>query len=120
MTLGEEHVFRTMDICREVAGQLAALDALDGAWRTEASERLGHLEGTLDQVKDRFILKSKVCVPFAARCEEQARALVASLPALREAPGEEAMGAFAGALDALDRAVRTLDERSDMRGMAIT
>ena len=117
---GEEHVLRTMELCRGIAGGVSALSALDEGWRSEAGERLGRLEGTLDQVKDRIILKSKVCLPFAARCEEHARALEQSLQALRQDPGSDAMGAFAASLDALDKAVRTLDERSDMRGMAIT
>lgn len=120
MTLGEEHVLRTIELCRTIAAEVAALGALDQEWRAATGECLGRIEGTLGQVKDRFILKSKVCLPFAARCEEHARALEGGLQSLRHNPGQDAVGAFSGALDALDKAARTLDERTDMRGMAIT
>ena len=120
MTQGEEHVLRALELCRSVAGEMVTLGALDDGWRAAAVERLGHLEETLGRLKDRFILKSKVCLPFAARCEERAGALETSLSALRSTPGPDAVAAFAEALDALDRAVRTLDERTDTRSMAIT
>jgi hypothetical protein len=121
MTPGEEHVLRTMELCRAIAAEVAALGALDQEWRSAIGERLGRIEGTLSQVKERFILKSKVCLPFAARCEEHARALEGGLPSLTMGTSsQDAVSAFSGALDALDKAVRTLDERTDMRGMAIT
>ena len=117
---GEEQVLRALDICHRAAGAVAALDALDEVWRSGAVERLGRLEGTLDQVKDRFIIKSKVCLPFTTRCAERAEALEQSLHALSRNPDTDATDAFAASLDALEKAVRTLDGRSDMRGMAIT
>lgn len=120
LTPGEEYVLRAMALCHAVAAELSTLGALDAEWRTAGGERLGRIEGTLDQVKDRFILKSKVCLPFAARCAEQAGALDESLQSLRQTPDEEATVAFTAALEALEKAVRTLDGRSDMRGMAIT
>lgn len=120
LTPGEEQVLRALAVCRRAAGAVAALDGPDEAWRAGAVERLARLEGTLDQVKDRFIIKSKVCLPFTARCAERAEALEASLQAMGQGTDPGAVDAFTGSLDALEKAVRTLDGRSDMRGMAIT
>ena len=120
MTPAEEHVQRTLELCRTIAADVAALGALDPEWRSATAEHLGRIEETLSQIKERFILKSKVCLPFAARCEEHARALEEGLQSLHQNPGGDAVDAFSGALDALDKAVRTLNERTDMRGMAIT
>ena len=120
ITPGEEQVLRALDICRRAAEAMTTLGGPDEAWRSGTAERLTRLQGTLDQVKDRFIIKSKVCLPFTARCAERAAALEASLQALGADGSAGATDAFAGDLDALEKAVRTLDGRSDMRGMAIT
>jgi hypothetical protein len=61
-----------------------------------------------------------VSVPFARRCEEAARSIEASLPALRDNPDIDGQNDLDAALTALERSATTLDERSRMQGMAIT
>ena len=69
---------------------------------------------------DRFFLKTKMCLPFARRCEEAARTLDAVLTEPNAQPASDAQQRLSAALEALEKAARTLDERSQMQGTVIT
>ena len=117
MPTGVEHVEAALECIQsasEAAGKLA--DAREG-WSTQAVARLEATGALLRGTVDRFYLKTKVGVPFARRCEEAAQALLAELMAQ---PAKDAQERLDAALETLEKAAKTLDERSQMKGMAIT
>ena len=93
---------------------LGALEGVEEGWKSAAQERLASVADLLRGTTDRFFLKTRVCLPFARKCDEAAQVLGALLC---ESGDREKVPA---ALDALEKAARTLDERSLMQGMAIT
>jgi hypothetical protein len=105
----------------------AALACIERASEKVDREMAARLEATaalLRGTTDRFYLKTRVGVPFARRCEKAAQALEVLL-AEQDAgstpdDGERLQAALATALQALEKAAKTLDERSRMQGMAIT
>ena len=119
MSKGQDHVAAALAICQSVAEQLGD-SGLPQEARAEALARLGVAQGTLGEVTDRFFLRTKLCLPFAARCEEGAREVAEALEALVSHPDEGAEARLSNALATLEKAVAVLEERSAMRGMAIT
>ncbi|MFH1085323.1 MAG: hypothetical protein V1772_06140 [Chloroflexota bacterium] len=116
MPNGLDHVQAALGACQRMLGSLEqgsalAASALEAGVKADLAARLGAMQATLTVVQERFFLRSKLCLPYAARCEREAAALEAAL-------GQGA--ALGPALEALDRAVKVLDERSNMQGMAIT
>jgi hypothetical protein len=99
---------------------MGSLDGPDGEWKTVAQERMARAMDQLKENEERFFLKTRMSVPFARRSETAARALGAALKALDPSDPEDGLAAVGAALDALEKALRTLDERSQMKGMAIT
>jgi len=89
-------------------------------WRTESVARLNSITDLLSGAAERFYLKTKVCLPFARRCEEKARKLDGLLAELSAQGSSDLQPRLAAAMEALTKAARTLDERSLMQGMAIT
>jgi len=59
-------------------------------------------------------------LPFARRCEEEARLLDGLLAELGAQDTSDLQPRLVAAMEALVKAARTLDERSLMQGMAIT
>ncbi|MBM3187491.1 MAG: hypothetical protein FJZ90_02080 [Chloroflexi bacterium] len=120
MPTGTEHVQAVSGLCQTITERLETLADADGAWKAEAIARLQAMRGTLDGMGDRFFLKSKLCMPFAARCVREAEGLQGVLKQLEAGADDQARQRFAEALNLLEKAVQTLDERSTMQGMAIT
>jgi hypothetical protein len=117
---GVAHVEAALELTARLAESIGRLEGADQVWRTEA---LGKLSATTDLLRgtlDRFYLKTRVCLPFARRCEEHARALDGLLAELDEEWHADAQTSLTAAIEKLAQAVRTLDERSLMQGMAIT
>ena len=120
MAQGVEHVEAALQLIESAADRMGKLGGLDERWRAAALARLTSAGTLLRATTDRFFLKTRLCLPFAAKCQEQAQALdalLAELDAQLAPDGQERLDA---ALEALGRAARTLDERSLMQGMAIT
>jgi hypothetical protein len=119
MSDGQTHVETTLALCRSAKQELSALAASDGAWVSEVIARLDSIEATLEGLKDRFFVRSRLCLPFAARCVAEAEKLEQAVKA-QDLEAESKAAALSTALSALEKAVRALDSRSAMQGMAIT
>ena len=117
---GSEHVETALKLVRSASSTIGRLDGVEEGWKTEAVARLAASEALLSATADRFFLKTKVCLPFARKCEETASAMNALLAETSAQPAADAQQRLTVALEALEKAARTLDERSQMRGMAIT
>jgi hypothetical protein len=120
---GVAHVEAALELVGRAGEQIERLEGVDEGWRAEAGRKLSEASELLRGTLDRFYLKTKVCLPFARRCEEGAHAL----EELLEEEGERAREGEAGrearlmaAIEAAAQAARVLDERSLMQGMAIT
>jgi hypothetical protein len=117
---GVAHVEAALELARQASESIGQLEGVDEGWRAEA---VGTLSGASDLLRgtlDRFYLKTKVCLPFSRRCQEQAQVLADLLSELGEPAPAGTEQRLQVAIDALAQAARTLDERSLMQGMAIT
>jgi hypothetical protein len=122
MPQGPEYVDAALERMERVSEAIGTLEGVAAGWKGEAAERLASVEALLRGTTDRFYLKTRVCLPFARKCEEAAQALEDTLAELSARPSATAddQGRLDAALEALEKAARTLDERSMMQGMAIT
>jgi hypothetical protein len=120
MPTGSEHVEAALAGIQVARDQINALEVVADGWQEEATARLDAAADLLRATMDRFYLKTRVSTPFARRCEEAISALDGLLAELSAEPDPGAQQRLSAALDALEAAARTLDERSQMRGMAIT
>jgi hypothetical protein len=117
MPQGPEYVLSAVKRIESASQKLGALDGVEPEWVKEAQERLTTIKATLRGLGDRFFLKTRVCLPFARKCAQAAQALD---DLLDDPPATDVQSTLDAALDALEKAARTLDERSMMEGMAIT
>jgi hypothetical protein len=114
MPTGPEHVDATVAKIENISTAIGAL-GVDPAWAAKTQQRLAAVVELLQGTTDRFFLKTRVCLPFARKCEQAASGLEELVDA-----GDVPTDQLETALDALEKATRTLDERSMMQGMAIT
>ena len=117
---GLEHVEQALERIQSATDAVGKLAGLDENWRTGALARLAATADLLRGTMDRFFLKTRMCLPFARKCEQAAVKLDAVLVELSAGPASDAQPRLTVALEALEKAARTLDERSLMQGMAIT
>ena len=117
MAKGTEHVEVALKLVQSTADTIGKTDGVADDWKAGAVVRLGSIEDLLRVVMDRFFLKTRVCLPFARKCAKATEALTALLAGQQAAGDQERLSA---AIEALEKAARTLDERSIMQGMAIT
>jgi len=122
MPNGPEYVEATLAKLERASTAIGALDGVQESWKAEAQTRLVAVAELLRGMTDRFFLKTRVCLPFARKCDQAALKLEATLEALAGEQGEQAPpeAALETALAALEKTARTLDERSMMQGMSIT
>jgi hypothetical protein len=120
MAQGLEHVEAALALIQSASDKMDKLGGLQESWKTAALARLAATSALLRATTDRFFLKTRLCLPFAAKCQEQAKALDALLAELDSQLAPDAQSRLDVALDALEKAAKTLDERSLMQGMAIT
>jgi hypothetical protein len=117
---GVAHVEAALELAGQASESIGKLEGVDEAWRADALGKLGAATDLLRATLGRFYLKTKVCLPFARRCQEQAQALEDLLSELANPPPTGGEQRLKTAIEALAQAARTLDERSLMQGMAIT
>ena len=120
MSKGQEQVQVALGMCRDALEGVGKVVAVEESWKTEVGRRLACVQEVLDGVMNKFFLKTKLCLPFTAKCEQNARALEETLRGLGPRPDGDAQQRFMGALDALEKAVKALADRSTMQGMTIT
>ena len=126
MAQGVEHVESALKLIESASDEIGKLGSVDENWKRDAMTRLTVIADRLRATRERFFLKTRLCLPFAGKCETTAQKLGALLAELsaHSAPDGEAqaveLNRMSVALDALEMAVKTLDERSLMQGMAIT
>ena len=114
MPNGLEHVEAALEHIKGASEAFDALAGVEEGWKSEALERLGSVADLLRGTTDRYFLKTRVCLPFARKCDQAAQALGALLAESSD------LQALSAALETLEKTARTLDERSMMQGMAIT
>lgn len=114
MPNGLDYVESTLGKFEGLSTGIGALNGADEGWVADAQGRLAALAELLRGTTDRFFLKTRVCLPFARKCDEAAAGLEALVA------GQGGQAEIEAALVALEKAARTLDERSMMQGMAIT
>ena len=120
MSKGQEHVQTAISLCRAAAQSIDGLVGAEGEWLDDAKAKLEDVAETLESLKDRFFLRSKLCLPFAAKCARAAGEVERAILTLAASPGDTACQRLSEAIDALAKASRALDERSAMQDMAIT
>ena len=120
MAKGTDHVEAALELVQSTSDTIGKLDGVADGWKAGAVVRLGSIADLLGAVMDRFFLKTKMCLPFARKCEEAARTLHTLLAELSAQPSLDAQQRLTAALDGLEKAARTLDERSQMEGIVIT
>jgi len=113
MPNGLEYVEGTLGKMEGISAAIGALTGIEEGTKADMLGRLATIAELLQGTTDRFFLKTRVCLPFARKCEQAAEELEAVV-------AEGGQGQLEGALVALEKAARTLDERSMMQGMAIT
>lgn len=114
MPKGPEYVEATLGRIESISTAIGSLAGVEARWKAEAQGRLTAVAELLHGTSDRFFLKTRVCLPFARKCKEAANRLEALVSE------QGAQEQLEDALNALEKAARTLDERSMMQGMAIT
>ncbi len=119
MPTGLDHVIATVALCQRLSQDLSALEGVEEARKQGLLLRLEWVRSSLAAMQERFFLRSKLCLPFAARCEQEARKLGGAL-AGQDAGGAASLQALDKTLEALERAVKVLDDRSAAQGMVIT
>jgi len=113
MSKGQDHIRAALAACDQTRAKLAQGE---GNWVAAANDRLSRAREAMEATVDRFFLRSRLCLPFAARCEKTASALA---EAVANASGTDTAPVEAALAD-LEKAVRTLDARSQMQDMSIT
>ena len=114
MPKGPEYVETALEQIEGASKALSALAGVEEGWKSEAQKRLTSVAELLRGTMDRFFLKTRVCLPFARKCERAAGELAERV----DEPASQQK--LETALGALEKAARTLDERSMMQGMSIT
>ena len=114
MTNGPEYVEAVLAKIEHISTAIGALAGAEEGWKADAQGRLAAAAELLKGTTDRFFLKTRVCLPFARKCDQAADELAALVS---ESAGQQELEA---ALALLEKTARTLDERSMMQGMSIT
>lgn len=120
MAQGAEPIEAALQAVQHAADGLAQLDGLDAAWKAGAAAKLAGAAALLRATADRFFVKTKAGAPFVRRCQEEADRVAALVQEASASPTPGAPQQLGLAVDALNKAARTLDERSQMQGLAIT
>ena len=110
-----EHVEAALDIIRSASEMIGKMAAVEPSWQVGALAKLNATDALLRATTDRFFLKTRASLPPARKVQEQAESLAGALA--EPAPDVHKIGA---SLEALERAVKALDERSLMQGFTVT
>jgi hypothetical protein len=119
MPKGPEYVEAALAKIERISAAIGGAVEIEEGWKADAQGRLAALVELLHGMGDRFFLKTRVCLPFARQCDQSAAELetLVGEALANERGGQQELDA---ALEALEKTVRTLDERSMMQGMSIT
>ena len=120
MPKGQDHVNTAIALCQSAEQSLDGTIDAESEWKSATQTQLEDVAEALEGLKDRFFLRSKLCLPFAAKCARAASDVEKAVQALSASPDDAARQRLSEAIDALARAARALDERSAMQDMAIT
>lgn len=118
MPTGLDYVQATIALCQRLTSTLRSLQGIDQPAVEDVMARLAQVEAALTGMQDRFFLRSKLCLPFAVRCEQEAQKLEQTLGAWTADVATSR--AVQDALKAAEQAVKLLDDRSGAQGMVIT
>ena len=79
MSQGVEHVESALKLIESASGAMGRLEGVDKSWRSGAVARLAATADLLRATRERFFLKTRLCLPFAGKCEATAQELDALL-----------------------------------------
>ena len=75
MPNGAEYVEATLAKIEGISAAIGGLAGAEDEWKTNAQGRLDALAELLRGMGDRFFLKTRVCLPFARKCDQAAEGL---------------------------------------------
>jgi len=113
MPTGLDHVQTTIALCQRLSAVAADMEET-----ARVAVRLTQVKDKLENMQSRFFLRSKLCLPFAARCEQEARKLEQALEG--SDAGTHSARHVQALLTTLEQAVKVLDDRSAAQDMVIT
>ena len=101
MPNGPEYVEATLAKIERISAAIGGAAELEDGWKAGAQGRLAALVELLQGMGDRFFLKTRVCLPFARKCDQAAEGLETLVG---EPAGQDKLEA---GLVLLEKAVRT-------------
>ena len=76
---GPEYVEATLAKIESISTAIGGLAGVEEGWKADVQGRLAALVELLQGMGDRFFLRTRVCLPFARKCEQAADGLEASV-----------------------------------------
>jgi hypothetical protein len=107
---GQENLQETITICQQVDAALALASAAEAA---QAKTTLQEVLTALNEVSDKFFIKTMMSVPPTKACRTEAAAVASVLDT-------QSWGNLPGALDKLQKATKALVTKAKMDGTTIT
>ena len=99
MPNGPEYVEATLTKIERISTAIGALAGGEEEWGAEVQGRLSAVAELLQGTTDRFFLKTRVCLPFARKCEQAADGLQALVADGEPGQLEAGLAALRGELD---------------------
>ena len=107
---GQENLQETITLCQQASTALAAASATEAS---QAKTTLDDILTSLNEVSDKFFIKTMMSVPPTKACKTEAAAVVA-------AASTQNWGSLPGAVDKLQKATKALVTKAKMDGTTIT
>jgi hypothetical protein len=107
---GQENLQETIMLCQQASTALAAAHAAEAS---QASTALEDILTSLNEVSDKFFIKTMMSVPPTKACKTEAAAVAAAASA-------QNWGSLPGAVDKLQKATQALVTKAKMDGTTIT
>jgi hypothetical protein len=110
VTKGQENLQETIATCEKASSALAGASAAEAA---PAKTALQEILTSLNEVSDKFFMKTMMSVPPTKACRTEAAAVVTVIDTQK-------WSALPGALDKLQKATKALVTKAKMDGTTIT
>jgi hypothetical protein len=110
VTKGQENLQEAIATCQQASTALAEASAVEAA---QAKAALQEILTSLNEVSDKFFIKTMMSVPPTKACKTEAGAVVTAIQA-------QNWGSLPAALDKLQKATKALVTKAKMDGTTIT
>lgn len=107
---GQENLEETITLCQQASTALASASAAEAA---QAKTTLEDVLASLNEVSDKFFIKTMMSVPPTKACKTEAAAVASAVSA-------QNWGSLTGAVDKLQKATKALVTKAKMDGTTIT